>query len=363
MERLHEVLERTLEAVPLPLILVGNDERVAALNEGARKLFGRGLVGRHYIAVLRQPALLDCVETVLRQRSAGQARFLTREAQRDATWKVSVRPIDVLSGPGALMTFEDATATEEADQIRRDFVANVSHELRTPLTAMLGFIETLLGAARDDPHAQERFLRIMEQEATRMNRLVRDLLSLSRVESEERVRPTSVVDVHDLISSVVSALNNIAHVEEVRFKLELPNTPLELQGDRDQLFQVFTNLVENAIKYGGRNKDVCISASESERDPVLRAPAIRISVKDEGTGIDAIHIPRLTERFYRVDTHRSRELGGTGLGLAIVKHIVSRHRGRLRIESVRGLGSTFSVILPKNVRDIPKGEERQKTLA
>ncbi len=212
---------------------------------------------------------------------------------------------------------------------------------------MLGFIETLLGAARQDPGAQERFLRIMEQEAARMNRLVRDLLSLSRVESEERVRPTKVVDVRDLLVSVVSALRRIADAQNVRLTLKLPDAPLRLPGDRDQLFQVFANLVENAIKYGGTDREVVIAASDSERDPVLRAPAIRIAIKDQGAGIDAIHIPRLTERFYRIDTHRSRELGGTGLGLAIVKHIVNRHRGRLRIESVQGHGSTFSVILPK----------------
>jgi two-component system phosphate regulon sensor histidine kinase PhoR len=247
------------------------------------------------------------------------------------------------------MTFEDATAAEEAGQIRRDFVANVSHELRTPLTAMIGFIETLRGAARHDQHAQERFLGIMEQEASRMNRLVHDLLSLSRVESEERVRPKARVEIGSLLASVTSALRKIADGQNVRITQIGPDAPTELPGDGDQLFQVFSNLVETAIKYGGPNSEIVMTASSSARDPFLRAPAVRISITDQGPGIDEIHIPRLTERFYRVDNHRSRELGGTGLGLAIVKHIVNRHRGRLRIESKLGEGSTFTVILPTEI--------------
>jgi two-component system phosphate regulon sensor histidine kinase PhoR len=342
----RELIGGLLEAVPLPQVLVGPDERVLAKNEGARRLFGDGLLGRHYVAVLRQPSLLDCVERVLRSETAERARYLTREAQRDATYNVTVAPIALSGGTGALMTFEDATATEEASQIRRDFVANVSHELRTPLTAMMGFIETLHGAARHDEAARERFLAIMGQEAARMNRLVRDLLSLSRVESEERIRPTMEVEIVGVIDSVISALREIAEAHGTCVRRAPSDGPVTLPGDADQLFQVFTNLIENAIKYGGQRAEITVGIERNERDPVLRAPAVRIWVDDRGPGIDPIHIPRLTERFYRVDTHRSRELGGTGLGLAIVKHIVNRHRGRLRIDSVPGEGSTFTVILP-----------------
>ena len=342
-----------LDAVPLPLVLIGAGDRVVALNKGALSLFGSGLLGRHYVAVLRQPALLDCVEEVIRQGSPARARFLSRQGQRDTTWYVSVSPIALQGGTGALMTFEDATATEEAGQIRRDFVANVSHELRTPLTAMLGFIETLRGAARDDANAQERFLGIMEQEASRMNRLVHDLLSLSRVESEERIRPTARVEVGRLLASVASSLKEIAGGSRVRLTQHGPAEPIELPGDVDQLFQVFTNLIENAIKYGGSDREVVVALTRSDHDSILRAPAARISVRDQGPGIEPIHIPRLTERFYRVDTHRSRELGGTGLGLAIVKHIVNRHRGRLRVESELGEGSTFTVVLPTETIESP----------
>lgn len=349
-----EMLEGILEAVPLPQVLVGPDERVRAKNEGARRLFGDGLLERHYIAVLRQPSLLDCVEQVLRSGRQERSRYLTREGQRDATWNVTVSPVSLTDGTGALMTFEDATAMEEASQIRRDFVANVSHELRTPLTAMIGFIETLHGAARHDEAARDRFLTIMGHEAARMNRLVRDLLSLSRVESEERVRPKMRVEINALIDAVISTLREIAEARGATIHRTGHDAGITLAGDSDQLFQVFTNLIENAIKYGLEDGHVEVHVTLNDPDPILRAPAVRIAVRDQGPGIDPIHIPRLTERFYRVDTHRSRELGGTGLGLAIVKHIVNRHRGRLRIESRPGLGSTFTVILPRNGSH-PKG--------
>lgn len=358
MNEWHPMAERLLEAIPLPLVLIGADERILALNAGARRLFGQGMAGRHYVTALRQPALLDCVEGALRRKAPGGTRYHARDGMRHATWNVEARPIQLDSGTGAVVTLEDATATEEAGQIRRDFVANVSHELRTPLTAMLGFIETLRGAARHDADAQDRFLSIMEKEAERMNRLVRDLLSLSRVESEERMRPTSTVEIAGLLASVASSLKQIAEERKVRIVLAEPLEALTLPGDADQLFQVFTNLVENAIKYGGPGKELVVAVSRSERDPILRAPAVRIEVRDEGPGIDPIHIPRLTERFYRVDSHRSRELGGTGLGLAIVKHIVNRHRGRLRIESTPGEGSVFTVILPTTAPDRDVGDMR-----
>lgn len=358
MSNLQRLIAQLVEAVPLPQVVVGGGERVTALNSGARQMFGAGMLGRHYVAVLRQPALLDSVEEVLKLRKPVQARYLSRETQRDATWKVTVSPLDLGDGAGALVTFEDATAAEEAGQIRRDFVANVSHELRTPLTAMLGFVETLRGAARQDPQAQERFLLLMEEEALRMNRLVHDLLSLSRVESEERVRPRGLVEMGGLIASVASALKKIVDARGVRIVRAGLDEPIQLPGDPDQLFQVFSNLIENAIKYGGAEKEIVVSASRNARDPILRAPAVRVSITDHGPGIEAIHIPRLTERFYRVDTHRSRELGGTGLGLAIVKHIVNRHRGRLRVESELGKGSTFTVILPTELAAGGLGEQR-----
>jgi two-component system phosphate regulon sensor histidine kinase PhoR len=247
-----------------------------------------------------------------------------------------------------LCVFEDLTEAEQMGQMRRDFVANVSHELRSPLTAVLGFIETLKGAAKDDPAARDRFLSIMEREAGRMNRLIHDLLHLSRVEADERVRPTERIDVLEIVQSTMASLRPLGQSSGVDVVLECgPGEgprPWVVPGDADQLTQVFQNLIENAVKYGGAGGVVTVRILP---DQLPKSAAIRVEVIDKGTGIDPIHIPRLTERFYRVDGHRSREKGGTGLGLAIVKHIVQRHRGRLSIDSALGKGSTFRVVLPK----------------
>ena len=342
-----ETARLILDAVPVPLVLIGGDERIVHGNAAAAGIFGRVIEGRHYVAALRAPAVLSCIEPViLGQRDRVEGRLLTSEGTREAVWRVTATPVPLAGQRGVLVAFEDATALQEAGQIRRDFVANVSHELRTPLTALLGFIETLRGAAKDDAVARDRFLGIMEREAGRMNRLVHDLLSLSRVEAEERMRPTDPVDLAAVLRSVVLSLRPVADEAGVTMTLTGVEAPRILPGDADQLAQVFTNLVENAVKYSGRSSTVAITLGEPAHDPALRAEAVAAVVADDGEGIDPVHIPRLTERFYRVDSHRSREKGGTGLGLAIVKHIVNRHRGRLRIESAPGEGSRFTVVLP-----------------
>jgi two-component system phosphate regulon sensor histidine kinase PhoR len=230
--------------------------------------------------------------------------------------------------------------------MRSDFVTNVSHELRTPLTALIGFIETLRGSARNDLAATARFLDIMQDEAERMNRLVGDLMSLNRVEGDERVRPTQSVVLNDIIHSSLHTLHPLASEVDVAFEIEFPEVPIQIIGDADQLTQVFINIIGNAIRYGGSGGRITLRITTNAREPALRAAGVRIQIIDYGAGIDPVHLPRLTERFYRADDHRSRDLGGTGLGLAIVKHIISRHRGRLRIESELGEGATFTVILP-----------------
>ncbi len=342
-----ETARPILDAVPVPLVLIGGDERVAHANAAAARIFGRALEGRHYVAALRAPAVLACIEPViLGQQDRAEGRFLTSEGAREAVWRITATPVPLAGRRGVLVAFEDTTALQEAGQIRRDFVANVSHELRTPLTALLGFIETLRGAAKDDAAARDRFLGIMEREAGRMNRLVHDLLSLSRVEAEERMRPTDPVDLAAVLRSVVLSLRPVADEAGVTMTLAGTEAPRIVPGDADQIAQVFTNLVENAVKYSGRGRTVAITLDLPGDDPALRAEAVAVAVADDGEGIDPVHIPRLTERFYRVDSHRSREKGGTGLGLAIVKHIVNRHRGRLRIESAPGEGSRFTVSLP-----------------
>ena len=336
------LIDSLLAAVPQPMLLVAPDARVLALNAPARAVLGE-VEGRHFLTVIRQPEPVALLERVLAGGEGGTARWRVTGPGRDLVYRGLVSRV----GPhGAALAWEDMSDLEQAADMRRDFVANVSHELRTPLTALLGFIETLRGAARDDAGARERFLGIMEREALRMNRLVGDLLSLSRVEAEERVRPRGRVDLAMLAASVLATLRGVAESAGVTVTLQsapgLPHVP----GDPDQLTQVLHNLVENAIKYGGTGSLVEVTLSRLDHDAQLRGPALSACVIDHGEGIDAIHLPRLTERFYRVDSHRSREKGGTGLGLAIVKHIVNRHRGRMRIDSLRGKGSRFEVLLP-----------------
>lgn len=341
-----------VEAFPAPCLLVGQNERIIRSNLPARELFGNTIDNRNYIAVLRQPKLLECVESALRMRQVAQTPYISSVARRDVSWHVTAAPTQINGAYHVLVSFEDRTAMREAGQMRRDFVANVSHELRTPLTAIIGFIETLKGAARDDPEAQLKFLDIMEREASRMTRLVKDLLSLSKVEAEERMRPTESVDLHLIIETAFVSLRAAADANNIELNFSPEKTNLverrEVPGDPDQLAQVLTNLLENAIKYSGQGSSVSVGLDYRERDSVLRGPAVVITVSDSGEGMDPIHIPRLTERFYRVDAHRSRALGGTGLGLAIVKHIVNRHRGRIDIDSRPGEGTTFEVVLPAN---------------
>ena len=342
-----EVIAAMAEGMPQPVIMIGPDARVLALSPAAAATFGGSdLVGRHFLTVLRNPDVIDAVAGVLRGGTRQETRFAVSDHAQDTVFRAACAPMPLGGRHGVMVYLEDTSSLEAAGQMRRDFVANVSHELRTPLTALMGFIETLKGPARGDEAATIRFLDVMQGEAERMNRLVGDLLSLSRVEGEERVRPTEKVNLTDILHSVIRSLRPIAEEANVTIETAFENGHVHMTADADQLTQVFTNLVENAIKYGNSGGQVLVSLQLSNREPVLRAPGVRVEVRDYGAGIDPIHLPRLTERFYRADNHRSRELGGTGLGLAIVKHIINRHRGRLRVDSVLGEGSTFSVILP-----------------
>jgi two-component system phosphate regulon sensor histidine kinase PhoR len=337
----QDTLNEVLAGLPLPALMIGADERISGCNAAAQALLGAGLVGRHHAFVLRQPDVLAAISTALRSRVLAEARHVIPGPSHEVIHRVTAAPV----GRAVLCTFEDLSDREQMDAMRRDFVANVSHELRTPLTSVLGFIETLRGPAREDAKVRDRFLAIMQTEAERMVRLVRDLLHLSKVEAQERQRPTDRHDVARLIQSAVQSLRPMADSAKVRLVLVGLDEPVEIFADPDQITQVATNLVENAIKYGGSGKDVMVTLSH-ENGP--RGPKVRLAVKDQGEGIEPFHLPRLAERFYRIDGHRSREKGGTGLGLAIVKHIAQRHRGRLVIDSAPGQGSTFSVLLPVN---------------
>ncbi len=335
-----------VEAIPMPTVLIRRDEKIEAANSAARDLLGEAVAGRHFIIALRQPSLLDAIEGTLRDGTPNATQYLTNDGQQDTTFRVTVRPVQTPSMGAVLVCFEDITHLEQAGQMRRDFVANVSHELKTPLTAVIGFIETLRGPARNDEAARDRFLGIMAAEASRMDRLVGDLLSLSRVEADERMRPTDQIDLGAILQSTIHGLSPVAQAADVSIGLNLPDAAVIASGDEDQLRQVFTNLIENAVKYGGAGADVTVSLTAPAFENRLRGNGVRVTVRDTGPGIASVHLPRLTERFYRVDAHRSREKGGTGLGLAIVKHIVNRHRGRLRFESTPGVGTEVTVLLP-----------------
>ncbi|MDQ7777683.1 ATP-binding protein [Paracoccus aminovorans] len=344
--RLHALLR----GVPVAMLVVDRQARIMGANEPAEALLGPVPGGRPFVTVLRQPEVNAALDGVLAgQQDRAQLSLALGAAERRVFCAVTVTRLDAPGLAGATVAIEDRSRDEETEQMRRDFVANVSHELRTPLTALMGFIETLRGPARNDEAARTRFLDIMEREAGRMNRLVADLLSLSRVEQDERRRPAQSLDLAALLRGVVATLNPAAGAAGVRLELTGAAGKAMIPGDADQLVQVFHNLVENALKYGAGGGVVTVTLEHLGHEPVLRGPAWSVSVVDRGEGIDQQHLPRLTERFYRVDTHRSREQGGTGLGLAIVKHIINRHRGRLRIESTRGQGSRFTVILPEKI--------------
>jgi two-component system phosphate regulon sensor histidine kinase PhoR len=343
-----------IAARPEPILLVGADRRIARANPAARELFGARIEGAQVLSCIRQPEAIAALEAGFRALAdplAPAGPFLARKVSNrpggETVWQLQVTALRAGDDDGWLVvSLRDISHVEEAEQQRRDFVANVSHELRSPLTVLAGFVETLRGPARDDPAARDRFLAIMDREEQRMSRLVADLLSLSRVESDEKVRPRGLVSVSEVLRATLAALR--PQIESAGLAVHLDDTAAEtpIPGDRDQLVQVFHNLVENALKYGGAGGRIEIESTRLDSAPGFAGPVLRVSVTDHGEGIDPIHIPRLTERFYRIDGHRSREMGGTGLGLAIVKHIVNRHRGRLGIRSARGAGSSFTVLLP-----------------
>jgi two-component system phosphate regulon sensor histidine kinase PhoR len=271
----------------------------------------------------------------------------------DRWYEAIVTPIsssDVAPDPGLmLLAFHDLTPLRRVEEMRADFVANASHELRTPLAALSGFIDTLRGPAREDRVARERFLGIMQVQADRMARLIDDLLSLSRIELNVHVRPQAAVNLVAILRQVADSLQMLARDRGVEIKIVAPTAPLVVPGDRDELIRVFENLVENALKYGASGKRVEISLVPDVVGTSGAGKEAAVTVRDYGPGIAPEHLPRLTERFYRVDVAESRAQGGTGLGLALVKHILLRHRGRLTIESEPGRGAAFTIRLPQSL--------------
>jgi len=343
--------EAVIASIPDPLILLDGRRRVVHANAQAESLLGV-VTGPHDLAaILRNPAVLAAADGVLTGETARVVDFaLTAPIERQL--QAHLARID-RSSPDpdavAVLTLHDITQLKRAEQMRGDFIANASHELRTPLTTLTGFIETLRGPAREDAEARERFLAIMHEQAARMIRLVEDLLSLSRIELNEHVIPQGRVALGPLLRHLADTLELRAGERAMHIRLDLPSNLPEVLGDRDELAQVFQNLVDNGIKYGRAGSEITVAAATGVRpsygSDAGDSPFVSVAVRDCGEGIAREHLPRLTERFYRVDTARSREMGGTGLGLAIVKHILNRHRGFLDIESTPGTGSVFTVFL------------------
>jgi len=346
-----EAARSVLAALPEPLLQLDADRRVVRANAAAEALLGERLLDPDLAWTLRHPLILTAVDAVLRGEGRRVVEFdLTTPVERHLSASIAPLDLQTSDGAAAVLLLNDLTALKRSEQLRADFVANASHELRTPLASLVGFIETLRGPARDDRAAGERFLGIMAEQAARMQRLVEDLLSLSRIEMNEHRPPVGAVELGGVVLGVADALEQRAAARGMRVELRLPDDMPLVQGDADELAQVFQNLIDNAIKYGAPGTAVEIVGGRSTRPlPGARTgprPAVSLTVRDHGPGITREHLPRLTERFYRVDAARSRELGGTGLGLAIVKHIVNHHRGVLEIDSEPGQGSTFTVHLP-----------------
>jgi len=339
-------------ALPEPLLLLDPNRRIVRANEAAVQLLGDRLVDRDLAGALRHPAVLTATDAVLRGEGLRVVEFeIASPIERHLSARLAPLSPATAEGAAVVLVLHDLTDIKRSERLRADFVANASHELRTPLASLVGFIETLRGPAREDTAARERFLTIMAEQAGRMARLVDDLLSLSRIEMNEHRAPTNPVDIANVLHAVADTLEQRAAARQMHFDFKLAADLAPVLGDADELTQVFQNLFDNAIKYGAAGTAIEVAGFASSKllpaaRPGQRNAAVAVAVRDHGPGIARDFLPRLTERFYRVDPARSRELGGTGLGLAIVKHIVSHHRGALDIDSELGQGSVFTVHLP-----------------
>jgi len=356
-----------LELLPEPVILVqggeGEAPEIAYGNQAAREVFRIELAGAPLGAALRRPEVLEAIEGALATNSRAEVAFETIGVQ-PRFWRAFARPLqtDTTGLRQLVVVLRDETDARRTERMRADFLANASHELRTPLASLAGFVETLRTHAKDDTEAREKFLGIMAQQATRMARLVDDLLSLSRIELNEHIAPSGRVDLARTVQDVSDAIRPLTEERAVTILATVDQDVTPVTGDRDQLVQVIQNLVDNAVKYTPPGGSVRVALQLAASLEAARAPSrtgvglsllspdasegqayVVLRVTDEGPGIARQHLPRLSERFYRVEGQRS---GGTGLGLAIVKHVVNRHRGGLTVESAEGEGSTFSVYLP-----------------
>ncbi len=342
-----------LEKLPTALILINDKGRITYSNSAANALVPFIKPGNHFANMFRAPVFIELVNEVLADGEGREATFSIPGQDRIFHAQIQALPqgSDFGEAPHVIVQIEERTKERLAERMRTDFVANASHELRTPLASIIGYIETLQGHAKDDPQARERFLGIMASQATRMNRLIADLMSLSRIEMNAHVQPEDICDIHAIFLEVGAALQPVAEKADVLVEMRLVPGMRMVQGDHDQIAQVATNLIDNAIKYGGGAPVRVSEAKPNEKYPRM----VGITVEDQGAGISRNDLHRLTERFYRTSVAKSRSTGGTGLGLAIVKHIANRHHGELQIESNEGAGSRFTFWVPEVKESVANG--------
>ncbi len=333
-----------------PILILDNLNHIIMANKSAHELLGNDILKQEISIFIRNSNLTETLKKVYKTGNPEdcELKFGTPVTKHYLS-RIHLFNLDNDNAENSkkylFLTLYDVSTIKNTDKMRVDFVANASHELRTPLSSILGFVETLQGPARDDTEAHERFLKIMYDEASRMSRLIEDLLSLSRIERDEHIPPTGSVNLVPLIKNVINVLEPQAKDKDITISF-FHNALKEITGDYDQLTQVVQNLIENAVKYGNEKTEIKITCDESIMPPPLNTKEVTITIVNEGPGIPAKHLPRLMERFYRVDSARSRSLGGTGLGLAIVKHIIQRHRGRIFFESKINATTKVTVSIP-----------------
>ena len=339
-------LKSIVDAIGQPALVLSPAHRIRVANADAARFFEREVEGLDVVRVLRQPEIRQLLQRVSGSRGTQTVDVVVhRNVPR--TIHVSIGPLQNGSPDEMdfLMTLTDVSGAIDAERSRSTFVANVSHELRSPLTTLLGAVETLQGPAKDKPEARGRFLSLMHTETQRMSRLVADLLNLAKQEAQEHVRPDQDVRLDNVLLQVADALEASDTDMNRRIRLDIGSAP-SVRGSEDDLFEIFRNIIENALRYSPPDSEVEVRLTHLPSTSPTHGERVEVEVEDRGDGIAPEHIPRLTERFYRVDKGRSREMGGTGLGLAIVKHIVNRHRGRLNVRSEPGEGTTVTVTLP-----------------
>ena len=353
-----------IDSLPVAIISFSKNYNILKANKIALDVLGKDIINFDIRHIFRHPEVSETIENVLENKSKNRNITIEVFGLPLQIWSLQVLVFSDLNKeydkiqsfqsnePVGVILMTNQTLEKQLEKTRADFVANVSHELRTPLTSILGYTETLMSSAGEDKALRKKFLKIIEKQSKRMTRLVSDQLSLAKIESEEHVIPNKSVNLKRVIYEVLKSFEDEIINKKIKLDLKIDKKTKNVQGDKDELFQVLQNLLENAIRYGGNKSEIVVSLKRAEKRPANLPknswPAICCEVSDNGPGINKVHLGRLTERFYRVDASRSKEIGGTGLGLAIVKHIINRHRGSLIIESEPSIGSKFFVYLKEN---------------